>query len=213
MSSLLNPLKVHAYQYNSMGILFEHHESSLRLTQTHTVVVDTTLWENPGGSCFVVSLFINETVLDFAKAFGKSTGLTRCPIATTSLVAVEDVAGVEISVTPEPSEFVENFAISKLSDIPTSFVISTYPGDAAADAGVRSMPIQAHQYLVGYSDKNGGCILNVENLHPTRALTVSALQILPFFTLPFFSSMRLKVNSNVVAPESGLMVFVFNLLV
>ncbi|OWA53476.1 GPI transamidase component PIG-T [Hypsibius exemplaris] len=64
---------------------------------------------------------------------------------------------------------------------------------ARLEHGTERQPIiSAHRFVAGYGQQNGGIRCVIENTHPTAAITVSYLEMLPWFLRVYFHTIRVK---------------------
>jgi GPI-anchor transamidase subunit T len=132
---------------------------------------------------------------------------TGCPLAQKSLVYVDQNAQGQMVFWPSATSFLvdtkNRLAVYDLRDDKTWEKGRGLGGKAVSqfDYGQKSKPIiSAHRFVSGYGQQNGGIRCLIENSHPTASITVSYLEMLPWYLRVYFHTIRVDSQDRKQIP-------------
>ncbi|GFO43345.1 GPI transamidase component pig-t [Plakobranchus ocellatus] len=207
LSTLFNAFHFHDANYHSLGLHVRPicadsacMEEAIELSQSLSVVTDVVSTSNTGAPHWSLkSLFGNHLV-------------SACPIASKSVIMVQTANSQEplpYRLTPEPTSVEEvirgdqkhSFAVYQVPSFTHSGrvlnVAGTYNDVSGLQEDGTPPPIHAHRYITGYGLSDGGISCLIHSSLPVNQ-SIIYLDILPWFTRVYFSSLEVSNNGHKV---------------
>eukprot|EP01132_Coremiostelium_polycephalum_P001445 gene1445-1822_t len=217
IGKLLNPLRLYDVHYHSMSITIRKickdsvncKIPTLEIVQSLTIVNDIASNQNQNGKSKKVEVGL-ETL------FGIKTGLSSCPLASSSRIYVQNQnhLSTDLQLTPEPNQKLSSpeFSIYDLKDYTTAnplklklswsktFNTKTTTSNVLSNSQQSQQqqqqnptPIIAHSHLTGYGQERGGIAIQIFNQHHSP-INITFFQAVPWYLRLYFHTFRFMIN-------------------
>uniref|UniRef100_A0A7M5XCM6 GPI transamidase component PIG-T n=2 Tax=Clytia hemisphaerica TaxID=252671 RepID=A0A7M5XCM6_9CNID len=136
---------------------------------------------------------------------------SRCPLARNSQVIIhtDKIDGLNpnhfekkiISVSGKDVEYAV-FDLTKKDLVKFPFDVQVKMKNRATVTDLKSSYILVHKYTTGYGEEYGGSTCIVRNTHAHKNITLSYLDVIPYFARVYLHTLKLQVNGVQIKPDN-----------
>ncbi|PAA63729.1 hypothetical protein BOX15_Mlig001107g3 [Macrostomum lignano] len=200
IGQLLNAVKLHDSAYNSVQVHFKPTHRGLALRLAFTAVIDRRIAQLGKADWSVHSLLSRAVSLPCSLA----TGQTGSRLLVLKRTAPDPD---QSAVQPEPLQSYNlanglkllDYNLTKMLDDEAKDSVDVkfnFPWTWVPVERLQSPPVVAQKYQIGTGSEMGGVVVAISNRHPSQAINVIILEIVPWQLRMLFHTLELTLGDN-----------------